>query len=169
MEDRSLDEFLGGSSDTDDEADHSNADPDPAGSDTTAEEPTEPDTDSNSADSMSETTDASTDSDSPPASPAESASGDTSRNEASQNQEATDSSKAPAEEATDLNTSPDHLGGEGNQASEFNPSPGTTDSAPVTGTYRWSPSETRCDSCSDPVQQRWLQEGDFVCAQCKEW
>lgn len=40
---------------------------------------------------------------------------------------------------------------------------------PATPTYRFSPDGAVCDACGDVVQKRWHDDGQFVCADCKEW
>ncbi|EJN58325.1 DUF7573 domain-containing protein [Halogranum rubrum] len=41
--------------------------------------------------------------------------------------------------------------------------------APATPTYRFDPDGAACDGCDEVVQKRWHDDGQFVCADCKEW
>lgn len=50
---------------------------------------------------------------------------------------------------------------------ESSSQPVSTDS-PI-GTYQWTPSSSRCNSCQDTVRRHWSQDGEFVCSDCKEW
>lgn len=40
---------------------------------------------------------------------------------------------------------------------------------PAVSTYRWTPDGAACDDCGETVERRWLDDGDYVCAGCKEW
>lgn len=41
--------------------------------------------------------------------------------------------------------------------------------APATPTYRFDPDGAACDVCDEAVEKRWHDDGQFVCADCKEW
>jgi hypothetical protein len=41
--------------------------------------------------------------------------------------------------------------------------------APARPTYRWTPEAAVCPDCGTSVQQRWWDDGTFVCADCKTW
>ncbi|SEL13668.1 DUF7573 domain-containing protein [Haloferax larsenii] len=36
-------------------------------------------------------------------------------------------------------------------------------------TYRWTPDGTSCPVCGDTVEKRWLDDGQYVCHDCKDW
>lgn len=40
---------------------------------------------------------------------------------------------------------------------------------PATPTYRFSPDGAVCDACGDVGDRHWHDDGQFVCADCKEW
>lgn len=40
---------------------------------------------------------------------------------------------------------------------------------PAVSTYAWSPEGGACADCDELVETRWRDDGDLVCADCKEW
>jgi len=40
---------------------------------------------------------------------------------------------------------------------------------PAVATYDWSPAGAPCADCGADIERRWLDDGDYVCADCKEW
>lgn len=40
---------------------------------------------------------------------------------------------------------------------------------PATPTYRWLPNGDSCPKCGETVERGWFDDGQFVCADCKEW
>lgn len=40
---------------------------------------------------------------------------------------------------------------------------------PATPTYRFDPDGATCDECGERVEKRWHDDGQFVCADCKDW
>ncbi|SDN01052.1 hypothetical protein SAMN04487949_3154 [Halogranum gelatinilyticum] len=40
---------------------------------------------------------------------------------------------------------------------------------PATPTYRFDPDGAACDECGESVEKRWHDDGQFVCADCKDW
>ncbi|WP_253738114.1 DNA repair protein RadA [Halohasta salina] len=40
---------------------------------------------------------------------------------------------------------------------------------PATVTYQWQPDGTECAQCGATTEQRWLDDGQFVCPDCKSW
>lgn len=46
---------------------------------------------------------------------------------------------------------------------------GEGDVGAVESTYRWSPEERPCANCGDSVRERWREDGELVCVDCKEW
>jgi hypothetical protein len=50
---------------------------------------------------------------------------------------------------------------------------GTADSTvaadPASPTMRWTADGAACEDCGATVSRRWRAEGEFVCADCKEW
>ena len=47
--------------------------------------------------------------------------------------------------------------------------PDASHADPVTPTYRWTPEGAACESCGSVVERRWVDDGAFVCDDCKEW
>ena len=51
----------------------------------------------------------------------------------------------------------------------------TTDSAeppgvePASVTYRWQPDGSVCAQCGATTETQWLDGGQFVCPDCKQW
>ncbi|WP_435123865.1 DUF7573 domain-containing protein [Halobaculum sp. D14] len=45
--------------------------------------------------------------------------------------------------------------------------PSTVD--PAEPTYSWSADGAACAACGEQATTRWRQDGDYVCADCKEW
>lgn len=41
--------------------------------------------------------------------------------------------------------------------------------APAEPTYDWSPDGAECAGCGETAATRWRQDGEYVCADCKEW
>ena len=41
--------------------------------------------------------------------------------------------------------------------------------APAEPTYGWSPDGAECAGCGESSTTRWRQDGEYVCADCKEW
>ncbi|MDS0299891.1 hypothetical protein NDI76_14170 [Halogeometricum sp. S1BR25-6] len=48
-------------------------------------------------------------------------------------------------------------------------SPTTEDVDPAVGTYRWHPDGVVCAACGETVPRLWFDDGEQVCADCKEW
>ncbi|WP_096394550.1 hypothetical protein [Halorubrum trapanicum] len=40
---------------------------------------------------------------------------------------------------------------------------------PAVATSTWHADGAACDRCGEPVERRWRDEGDFVCADCASW
>lgn len=40
---------------------------------------------------------------------------------------------------------------------------------PATPTYRFAPDGARCEVCDETVEERWHDDGRFVCGDCKDW
>lgn len=40
---------------------------------------------------------------------------------------------------------------------------------PAEPTYGWSPDGAECAGCGGTATTRWRQDGEYVCADCKEW
>ena len=40
---------------------------------------------------------------------------------------------------------------------------------PATVTYRWQPDGADCAQCGATAEKRWLDDGQFVCPDCKHW
>jgi len=43
------------------------------------------------------------------------------------------------------------------------------DIEPATSTAQWSPDGTACESCGEPVERLWVDDGRRVCGDCKQW
>ncbi|WP_049971815.1 DUF7573 domain-containing protein [Haladaptatus cibarius] len=43
------------------------------------------------------------------------------------------------------------------------------DIEPARATYDWTPGGIACECCGESVEKRWRDEGEMVCADCKEW
>lgn len=52
-------------------------------------------------------------------------------------------------------------------ADESDPAPG--DAEPATATYRWEPDGAECALCGATVERLWSGEAGQVCVDCKEW
>ena len=37
------------------------------------------------------------------------------------------------------------------------------------GTYRWDPDGAECPRCGAPSDRQWIDDGAFVCPECKSW
>jgi hypothetical protein len=46
---------------------------------------------------------------------------------------------------------------------------GESDVEPASATYGWTPDGTACECCGESVEQRWLDDDEMVCSDCKEW
>ena len=40
---------------------------------------------------------------------------------------------------------------------------------PATVTYRWRSEGVVCAQCGDSTEKQWLDDGAFVCPDCKSW
>lgn len=40
---------------------------------------------------------------------------------------------------------------------------------PATATYRWQPDSATCEDCGATTERQWLDDGAFVCPDCKSW
>lgn len=40
---------------------------------------------------------------------------------------------------------------------------------PAVATYGWHPDGATCEVCETTVERRWLDDGAYVCADCKKW
>jgi len=40
---------------------------------------------------------------------------------------------------------------------------------PATATYRWQPDGAACGACGATTERQWLDDGEFVCPDCKSW
>lgn len=40
---------------------------------------------------------------------------------------------------------------------------------PAVSTYAWDRDPVACAACGEPVEKRWRDDGELVCADCKEW
>lgn len=53
---------------------------------------------------------------------------------------------------------------------EATDSEGSTSSGePATVTYRWQPDGSICAQCGATTDTQWLDDGQFVCPDCKRW
>ena len=43
------------------------------------------------------------------------------------------------------------------------------DAEPATATYRWQPDGAACEACGATTERQWLDDGAFVCPDCKQW
>jgi hypothetical protein len=43
------------------------------------------------------------------------------------------------------------------------------DADPAVPTATWTTDGAACDRCGDRVARRWIDDGDLVCAACKDW
>jgi len=43
------------------------------------------------------------------------------------------------------------------------------DAEPATATYRWQPDGAACADCGTTTERQWLDDGAFVCPDCKQW
>ena len=43
------------------------------------------------------------------------------------------------------------------------------DPDPATATYRWQPDGATCADCGATTERGWLDDGAFVCPDCKSW
>ena len=41
--------------------------------------------------------------------------------------------------------------------------------APAPVTYRWQPAGSACENCGTSTETQWLDDGVFVCPDCKDW
>ncbi len=59
------------------------------------------------------------------------------------------------------------------QADDSEPNNGDADDAesiePATVTYRWRSEGAVCAKCGDSTEKQWLDDGAFVCPDCKSW
>ncbi|KAB1193165.1 hypothetical protein GJR96_06785 [Haloferax sp. MBLA0076] len=44
-----------------------------------------------------------------------------------------------------------------------------SDDVDTLATYRWTPTGTTCPQCGESVEKTWLDEDEYVCAECKNW
>ena len=44
-----------------------------------------------------------------------------------------------------------------------------TDADPAVPTAAWTTGGAACDRCGERTARRWIDDGDLVCAACKEW
>ena len=59
---------------------------------------------------------------------------------------------------------------EGETDAQTAPAAGSIDDVdPAVATYRWDPDGVECPSCGQSVDRLWSQDGEHVCADCKEW
>ena len=40
---------------------------------------------------------------------------------------------------------------------------------PATVTYQWQPEGSTCGECGTTTETQWLDDGQFVCPDCKRW
>ncbi|GAB7009378.1 DUF7573 domain-containing protein [Halorubrum trueperi] len=52
---------------------------------------------------------------------------------------------------------------------ESGESAGTVASDPAIATSTWTEDGADCERCDETVARRWLDDGAFVCTDCKEW
>ena len=45
----------------------------------------------------------------------------------------------------------------------------STDHDPATATYRWQPDGATCADCGATTERGWLDDGGYVCPDCKSW
>lgn len=45
----------------------------------------------------------------------------------------------------------------------------TGEPIPAVATYSWHPDGATCEICETTVERRWLDDGAYVCADCKKW
>lgn len=70
-------------------------------------------------------------------------------------------------DATNSDAAGDADGGDGSPETS---SVDAVDAAdPAAPTYDYSPDGAACDACGESVTRRWRDDGDYVCADCKEW
>ncbi|QLG28059.1 hypothetical protein HUG10_11055 [Halorarum halophilum] len=85
----------------------------------------------------------------------------------------TDASPEPPANADSDTDSPDddstaESGGIETESDEDDPIPPES-VAPAEPTYGWSPDGAECTGCGETATTRWRQDGEYVCADCKEW
>lgn len=91
---------------------------------------------------------------------------------------ATDDDSGAADGATDVGAGADtdtdadagpgtDVDGDDGTAGEGLPDAAAVD--PSTPTHRWVPEGAACESCGTVVERLWIDDGAFVCDDCKEW
>ncbi|MDZ5811780.1 hypothetical protein U4E84_10555 [Halorubrum sp. AD140] len=61
------------------------------------------------------------------------------------------------------------VGTDGDRSPVSDEIPTGTHVEPATSTAAWRSAGAACDRCGDRVTRRWIDDGDVVCANCKEW
>ncbi|WP_280587146.1 hypothetical protein [Halorubrum sp. Boch-26] len=59
--------------------------------------------------------------------------------------------------------------GERGDTDETGEDPDAVEATPAISTATWTTDGAACDRCDERVVRRWLDDGNFVCAGCKEW
>ncbi|ACV11569.1 conserved hypothetical protein [Halorhabdus utahensis DSM 12940] len=79
--------------------------------------------------------------------------------------EAASGSELPAETATESESADDEAATQTQRADE------ASEEAvePATTTSEFAPAGAECDACGASIDRRWYQDGDLVCAACKDW
>jgi hypothetical protein len=81
----------------------------------------------------------------------------------------TDGSEADADGA-ESPTDEDTPDAEAIETPDGDPSSEPATSGPtVTTTFESNGKQRPCDACGDPTRRRWRDDGNAVCAECKEW
>ncbi|WP_435145438.1 DUF7573 domain-containing protein [Halobaculum sp. P14] len=82
-----------------------------------------------------------------------------------------DADEAPSPESdTESDTESGEVAAAGSDEEDAEPvvlDPSTVD--PAEPTYSWSADGAACAACGEQATTRWRQDGDYVCADCKEW
>ncbi|KAB1198048.1 MULTISPECIES: hypothetical protein [Haloferax] len=74
--------------------------------------------------------------------------------------------------STDEEATEDERGDAEEPASETTGEATRSESEPdvdTLATYRWTPTGTTCPQCGDSVEKTWLDDEEYVCAECKDW
>lgn len=87
--------------------------------------------------------------------------------------ESEESDDEPSESTGDGETAPEEAE-PADTAAEAEPDDGATaaddsEPAPATTTYAWDGAGATCAACGESVERRWQQDGELVCATCKDW
>lgn len=59
--------------------------------------------------------------------------------------------------------------GDTGEVEEDDESAGEKTPDPAVSTSTWTSDGADCESCGETITRHWLDDGAFVCADCKEW